>query len=445
MSPSAPALELYLAEALGVLEPDETVERSDLSQDQAELARAVLMSLRLEAEPVPEGSWEALSAELKTSAAAPRPKVTLSCTFCHDSLVRRAAVYCATCLAPHHEACFGEHGRCCILGCEETQVVRAGALDPPITREPPRRRPKVWVAAALTLALAGGVAALVSPSTWFVADHGLPVESVHPTVAKTYVGGSTVLEVTWGTADRPVKPANVEWENLSGEPADERLHASDDVAQVEWVLPRLERSLFLVRGVGEGTTSFKVYYPTSNRLVTYPVEVSGADPHLLARDARRADFRDNKSPRELALKMKASFHAGEVFTKGRTLPHKESYYRKGYEAVGEALDAAQALAASEDRRGGRTQTTTDWVMKCQQAEARALEGWEDRLALELARYRALAADASTAKRDQREQLRSVLRLIGRPCDARFRRFEIILREAYGSELLEREACVHEGR
>ena len=270
-----------------------------------------------------------------------------------------------------------------------------------------------------------------------------PTESVHTPTAQTYIGGSTLIEVTWQAADRPNKPSNIDWENVSGEPEDERLLLFDGVAKVEWVLPRLERSLFLIQGVGEGTTSFKIFYPTSNRLVTYNIEVTGEDPHAQARDARQADFRNNKSPRELALKMKASFHSGEVFNKGRTLPQKEVYYRKAYLAFGEALDAAEALAAAEGRRGGRTQATNDWVAKCKTAEVRAQEEWEERLTRELARYRNLVADGSSASSDRREQLRSVLRLIGHTCDVRFRRLETFLREAYGSALLERESCPHD--
>jgi pSer/pThr/pTyr-binding forkhead associated (FHA) protein len=270
-----------------------------------------------------------------------------------------------------------------------------------------------------------------------------PTESVHTPTTQTYVGGSTLVEVTWQAADRPIKPGNIDWENISGEPEDERLLSFDGVAKVEWVLPRLERSLFLIQGVGEGTTSFKIYYPTSNRLVTYNIEVTGEDPHANARDRRQADFRNNKSPRELALKMKESFNAGQVFTKGRTLPQKEGYYRKAYLAYGEALDAAEALAAAEQRRGGKTQATLDWVTKCKEAELRAQDEWEERLTRELARYRNLVADGSTATSDRREQLRSVLRLIGHTCDVRFRRLETFLREAYGSALVERESCPHD--
>lgn len=310
----------------------------------------------------------------------------------------------------------------------------------PKTREVDPNREKLLRVMAL-IGLVGLFAAYMVYAK--ITERKPPTESVHTPAAQTYIGGSTLIEVTWQAADRPVKPGNIDWENVSGEPDDERLLLFDGVAKVEWVLPRLERSLFLIQGVGEGTTSFKIYYPTSNRLVTYNVEVSGEDPHATARDKRQAEFRNNKSPRELNLKMKESFHAGEVFTKGRTLPQKEGYYRKAYLAFGEALDAAEALAAAEGRRGGRTQATNDWIAKCKAAEVRAQEQWDERLTRELARYRNLVADGSSATSDRREQLRSVLRLIGHTCDVRFRRLETFLREAYGSSLVERESCPHD--
>lgn len=74
------------------------------------------------------------------------------CTFCHDALSRAEAVYCASCLAPHHAGCFGEHGRCSAPGCAETASVRRG--------ERSRRAGAPLWSWALVLVLLGGVAAL---------------------------------------------------------------------------------------------------------------------------------------------------------------------------------------------------------------------------------------------------------------------------------------------
>src|SRR5277367_5765109 len=47
-------------------------------------------------------------------------RILLACTFCHGGLDRKEAVYCATCLAPHHQDCIETHGRCAATGCSET-------------------------------------------------------------------------------------------------------------------------------------------------------------------------------------------------------------------------------------------------------------------------------------------------------------------------------------
>lgn len=50
--------------------------------------------------------------------------IALACSYCHDSLTRGEASYCASCLAPHHTDCFQSHGRCSAMGCEETLTVK---------------------------------------------------------------------------------------------------------------------------------------------------------------------------------------------------------------------------------------------------------------------------------------------------------------------------------
>ncbi|MCO5167144.1 MAG: hypothetical protein M9894_12400 [Planctomycetes bacterium] len=82
--------------------------------------------------------------------------VRLRCTYCHAPLASPEAVYCADCLAPAHEDCFREHGRCPAPGCGGTQVVAPREGRPPLPRP---LRPAFVVAAALTAAV-GGVAAL---------------------------------------------------------------------------------------------------------------------------------------------------------------------------------------------------------------------------------------------------------------------------------------------
>lgn len=89
--------------------------------------------------------------------------VRLRCTWCHDGLVSAGAVYCAACLAPHHEECFAEDGRCAAPGCGGRAVLRRepSRSGPGAERaaSPPRRRRLVRGLAAL---VAGGALSAVA-------------------------------------------------------------------------------------------------------------------------------------------------------------------------------------------------------------------------------------------------------------------------------------------
>jgi len=87
-------------------------------------AAALAANLSCASSELPPGAWDELEAKLCVEDEAPR--VTLSCTYCHDGLARsggEAAAYCATCLAPHHADCFEEHARCAAPGCDEKRWV----------------------------------------------------------------------------------------------------------------------------------------------------------------------------------------------------------------------------------------------------------------------------------------------------------------------------------
>lgn len=93
-------------------------------------------------------------------ASAPAPAavlgVRLLCTFCKDGLPAPETVYCASCLAPHHADCFGEHGRCAAPGCDGVLVVRTAA-------SPPRRpRRRGWLLLASGLLVGGGAVAALT-------------------------------------------------------------------------------------------------------------------------------------------------------------------------------------------------------------------------------------------------------------------------------------------
>lgn len=79
--------------------------------------------------------------------------VLLRCPFCHDGLGEDRTI-CRACLAPHHAACFAEHGRCAANGCAGTRPLEAPAPSTPSGAPPGSPR-----SAALYAGSAGGIAA----------------------------------------------------------------------------------------------------------------------------------------------------------------------------------------------------------------------------------------------------------------------------------------------
>jgi hypothetical protein len=188
-------LPLLAARALdkAALDPDEGG-RIDRHLAECELCPDLLRDFeaaggQLAGEPAaPPEVWPALEARLDaidaSEASAPRVLVVLSCTYCHDRLAREAAVFCAACLAPAHEDCWLEHGRCSAAGCGETRSVLPASLrraPVPVAERapaPPRRAPwlllgVVFGAGAAALA---GLTVVVAPTT---------VPSAPPTTART--------------------------------------------------------------------------------------------------------------------------------------------------------------------------------------------------------------------------------------------------------------------
>lgn len=111
-----------------------------------------------------------------------RLRVRVSCSFCHDGLSRPDAVFCAGCLAPHHEECFMTHGKCSAAGCGVEQLVRptAPATTAPATTPPaaPRRR-GLWWGGALALLTGLGAAA-----AWSGVGRAPAVVTVDPEVLR---------------------------------------------------------------------------------------------------------------------------------------------------------------------------------------------------------------------------------------------------------------------
>ena len=136
-----------------------------------EAGRAMALVVAPEVEPPPE-VWHKLRGRLERErsgdepvrdVAEPGAVIAISCSFCRGGLVRVDTVYCASCLAPHHAECFAEHGRCSVMGCGETRVVRPEALPAPPRRvepaEPLPRHRWRWLAGGLLGVCAGGAVA----------------------------------------------------------------------------------------------------------------------------------------------------------------------------------------------------------------------------------------------------------------------------------------------
>lgn len=108
--------------------------------------------------PKPEGPEpDKISSAAEPLAPSPAElgvRVHLTCIYCHAAADREEALFCASCLAPHHEECFATHGRCSAPGCDETHGVRPTepTLPPPPAALPARRLALPW---ALSLVCAG--------------------------------------------------------------------------------------------------------------------------------------------------------------------------------------------------------------------------------------------------------------------------------------------------
>lgn len=121
--------------------------------------------------PLPEGLYGRLEKRIRhegRSQAQPTAAtlgVKMLCSVCKGGLARGEAVYCSACLAPYHDDCFSDHGRCAALGCEETRVVRSADG----VRK--KRGGSVWGRAALILAVGAG-SGLAAAYAWRLTDTG---------------------------------------------------------------------------------------------------------------------------------------------------------------------------------------------------------------------------------------------------------------------------------
>ncbi len=135
------------------------------------------------------GELEGFEAVVIEPSAPSNLAIAISCVFCHDRFDREESVYCATCLAPYHPACFTDHGRCSVLGCEETRFVRPhkGGHEVADPEPTPRHRFRRWATGGLFVLAVGGAAALLpgtrdTPGLGF--DTSGPSAPADPVVAR---------------------------------------------------------------------------------------------------------------------------------------------------------------------------------------------------------------------------------------------------------------------
>jgi tetratricopeptide (TPR) repeat protein len=104
-----------------------------------------------------------LADEVDAERAVSAIRIALDCSYCHGKLGRTEAVYCASCLAPHHEECFREHRRCATYGCDETRLVRPQETAPARKEmaAPPRAKRR-WRRGLLVLVGALGVGSVAA-------------------------------------------------------------------------------------------------------------------------------------------------------------------------------------------------------------------------------------------------------------------------------------------
>lgn len=187
MSVCGAVRELLAAHALGALDPSAGALVRDHLRGcprcrAAETETRACLAL-VTAPPVapPAELWDRIRLRIERSEAAdpvrggaPDVVIALSCSFCRGGLVRDEAVYCASCLAPHHPDCFRDYGRCSVMGCAEPRVVRPSELPRGVERRPARAAPEKpgsrrrlarWRIAGLGAALVGtiGAAAALAP------------------------------------------------------------------------------------------------------------------------------------------------------------------------------------------------------------------------------------------------------------------------------------------
>ncbi len=271
-----------------------------------------------------------------------------------------------------------------------------------------------------------------------------PPELVYETVKEPIrlrVGEVRVFQEPWRENDRPFSSAATRLDGQT-QGQDYLQTRPPGYVEIEWLVPHVQRrSVLLLRGLSEGETSFELRFP-SHRVKIWNVVVEGSDPHLLARDQRREELR-KKNPRDLRHMVQTHMGSGDTLTRERDSPAKEGYYRQALDEYRLATDAADALQHVLAQRGQASPQVLELVRRCEDAETKAEREWEDFIQMEGSLYQGMVGRKEPGE-DCVFQLRRLLRGIGHTCDPRYKRLEVLLREAWSVTLVNApDRCPHD--
>ena len=241
------------------------------------------------------------------------------------------------------------------------------------------------------------------------------------------LGQTLVFEEAWPADDPPITRAST---RPNGRPQPEDL-LLDEPAEVEWIVPHIRRrTILLIRGAREGEGTFQLQFRTSNRIKVWTVQVEGANPHDVGRDARREQLK--KLPaRDLRHEIEKHLASGETYRRERDSPGKEGFYRQAADEFGRAVDAALALSAQLAAQGRSNKDVLELVRRCEDLETKAQEDHEAFQQREEGRYEAMVSRGNESMDAIVDQLKRVLRIINHTCDVKHKRLSILLRENYG--------------
>ncbi|MDF1660856.1 MAG: hypothetical protein P1V97_03745 [Planctomycetota bacterium] len=118
-------MKLVLNDSEDLLDDSEPAQWPELSPEEAAVIENVDLSFLKKMQKKPRPAAPILAEQSIGSLTGP---IKICCRFCKGAFARQEAVYCASCLAPHHVDCHQRHGQCSVLECRERRVVYSQVL-----------------------------------------------------------------------------------------------------------------------------------------------------------------------------------------------------------------------------------------------------------------------------------------------------------------------------